>query len=107
MTDAMKKTAELAGKAHAWSAEKLLQYVGGLFMEQKDADSEGRVVWIASLGRTAFWVVFAHVMWTFHQGGALAAEELNVFYALLGYQGVKLGKDAMAETVTAWKGGPE
>lgn len=87
---------------------KLLQLFGGLIMEQKDEDGDGKYLWVVSLGRIAFWTVFIHVMYVFNtEGKVLSAEELSVFYALLGYQGVKLGKDALTETASAWKsGGP-
>lgn len=101
----MEKIIDAAKATGGWSADKLFQFFGGLFMEKKDVDGDGNAEWIASLGRVAFWVVFAHVMYVFNtEGKTLAAEELNVFYALLGYQGVKLGKDMVTGTVEAWKG---
>ena len=100
MTDGMKKVGEVATQVKNYSTEKLLQLLGGLFMEQKE---DGK--WIASLGRTSFWIVFVHVMYFFHANQPIAAEEMNVFYALLGYQGVKIGKNMVTEGATAWKSG--
>jgi hypothetical protein len=76
-------------------------------MEQKDEDGDGTYVWVASLGRVAFWIIFAHMMYVWKSAGTLVDSELSVFYALLGYQGLKIGKDAMTSTVEAWKGTPK
>lgn len=98
MEEAMKKVGEVATQVKDYSTEKLLQFVGGLFMEQKDGK------WVASLGRLSFWIVFAHVMYFFQTGQEVAADEMSIFYALLGYQGVKIGKGMVTEGAAAWKG---
>ncbi len=80
---------------------KLLQFVGGLFMEQKGDGGS----WVASLGRVAFWVVFGHLMYLWQGAKVPDGSEMSVFYALLGYQGAKIGKDMVTEGAAAWKGG--
>jgi len=94
-------------KAHDYGADKALKLVGGLFMEQKDEDGDGVSIWVASLGRVAFWIVFGHMMWVWHGGTDVVAGEQAAFYALLGYAGAKLGKDALVEGASAWKGSKE
>ena len=101
MTD---QTISTLTKVHDYTADKLLKFFGGLFMEQKE-QTDGSYKWVSSLGRVAFWIVFGHMMYVFGTGGTLAGQEENVFYALLGYQGVKLGKDTLTGTVSVWKGG--
>lgn len=91
-------------KAHDYSADKALKLFGGLFMEQKDEDGDGVSVWVASLGRVAFWIVFGHMMWTWGHGGEVVAGEQAAFYALLTYAGAKLGKEMVVEGAGAWKG---
>jgi hypothetical protein len=91
-------------KAYDYIATKLLQIVGGLFMEQKDEDGDGVSVWVASLGRVAFWIVFGHMMWTWQGGAEVLAGEQAAFYSLLGYQGVKLGVNGATDVAAAWKG---
>jgi hypothetical protein len=86
---------------YVWCKTTILQFFGGLIAEQKGESA----LWVISLGRVAFWIVFGHVMWLFSQTDkAVSPEELSVFYSLLGYQGVKLGKELVTESVATWKG---
>lgn len=79
----------------------LFRFLGGLFMEEKEV--HGQSVWVTSLGRIAFWAVFVHMMVLFGTGRALSDQEMNVFYALLGYQGVKVGGNALYDAAEVWK----
>lgn len=79
------------------------RFLGGLFMEEKATDKDGNPVWVTSLGRIAFWAVFIHMMVLFGTSKPLTEQELSVFYALLGYQGVKLGGNALYDVAEVWK----
>ena len=95
-------------KAHGYTSDKALQFFGGLFMEQKDEDGDGNSVWVASLGRVAFWIVFGHMLFVWAwQGQAPQESELSVFYALLAYNGGKIAKEAIVEGAGAFRGNGE
>lgn len=94
---------EFLKKVHAVLAPKFLQYFGSLIMEQKDEDGDGTYTWMLSTGRVAFWLVFSHMLYVFKGGLEVSAAEMNVFYALLAYQGAKITKDTVTESVAAWK----
>ena len=87
----------------------LFQLFGGLILESKAENKDGSSLWVVSLGRVAFWTVFIHMVACFIRARPLMAEELNVFYSLLAYQGVKLGKSALTDTAEACRagGGPK
>ncbi|HSC15011.1 MAG TPA: hypothetical protein VLI71_07830 [Gammaproteobacteria bacterium] len=92
---------------HDYLGDKLLKLFGGLFMEVKDQDGDGNSEWVASLGRVAFWIVFGHLMWIWSGHSETKVPdgtELNAFYALLAYAGVKIGKEAIVDGAEAWKG---
>ena len=99
-----KKVKVFLDKSWKSISKKALQFVGGLVMEQKDEDGDGKYVWVASLGRVAFWIIFGHMMHTWVGGALVTDQELIVFSTLLGYQGLKLGKDTVVSSIDAFKG---
>lgn len=93
---------EALKQAYSGAAQKGLQFLGGLFMEQKTDDG----TWMASLGRVSFWIVFGHLMWTWQWGSkAPDASEMTAFYTLLGYLGVKVVRDGAVDAMASRKGG--
>jgi len=115
MTEETKKSTfkEIVQFVYGWLKKISLQIFGGLFMEQKN----GEKLWVASMGKVSFWIVFGHCLYIWNttteaviegvntiMRGNVSDGELYILMTLVGYQGAKLGKATIVEGIAAFKG---
>jgi hypothetical protein len=121
MSEALKTMADVAKKTYGGVAQKLLQLFGGLFMEMKDEDGDGKAVWVVSMTRMITWIVFGHCMFVWSRAVMAAAptaadvatatkamldvapQEFYTLCALLGLSGLKIVGSKAADVVAALK----
>jgi hypothetical protein len=118
MTEKLATVANAGKATYGWLKKVALQVFGGLFMEQKDEDNDGKYLWVASMGKTAFWITFGHCLYVWNTSveavvngvttvmrGNVSDGELYALFTLVGYQGAKILKSTVTEGISAFKGG--